>query len=425
VDLAPRLRGVLGVDRIEGLRRLSGGASRETWSFDATAPDGTMTPLIARLDVRRDARVRAAVPERRLLDAAAEAGVPVPAVIAEDDELLVMARIEGETIPRRILRDDAYAGARPKLAAQCGEALAAIHRIPVESVPGLDPSDQVTQFREVLDGFGQPHPAFELAFRWLDENRPPPTGSTSIVHGDFRNGNLIVGPDGLSAVLDWELAHLGDPMEDLGWLCVRAWRFGVDDRPVGGFGTYDELFDAYAAASGRAVDPHVVRWWEVLGTLKWGIMCMVQAWAHLGGTVRSVELATIGRRVCENEWDVLELIAPATGSVVPRAHAVHDRPTVHELVGAVREFLDNDVRAATEGRVQFHARVASNALAIVERQLAADLPEPDLSSEADLAMAIREGRAPADVAEQVRSMVAGKLAVAHPGYSGPAGRKES
>jgi len=158
----------------------------------------------------------------------------------------------------------------------------------------------------MLDGFAQPHPTFELALRWLDDHRPPTTGA-AVVHGDFRNGNLIVGPDGLRAVLDWELAHVGDPMEDLGWLCVKAWRFGVD-RPVGGFGERADLYGAYGRASGRVVDPDVVRWWEVLGTLKWGVMCIAQAFTHLSGTVRSVELATIGRRVCENEWDLLELI---------------------------------------------------------------------------------------------------------------------
>jgi aminoglycoside phosphotransferase (APT) family kinase protein len=247
------------------------------------------------------------VPETALLRAASEAGVPVPGIVAEDDEYLVVERIEGETIPRKILRDDEYASARPKLAAHCAEALAGIHSIPVDSVPGLNTeTDPLATWRAMLDGFGQPHPTFELALRWLDERRPPPTGAT-VVHGDFRNGNLIVGPDGLRAVLDWELAHVGDPMEDLGWLCVKAWRFGVD-RPVGGFGEYADLFAAYEDASGRAVDPDVVRWWEVLGTLKWGIMCIAQAFTHLSGTVRSVELATIGRRVCENEWDLLELI---------------------------------------------------------------------------------------------------------------------
>lgn len=304
--IAERVSVLLGAD-VKNVRRLSAGASRAMWSVDAVRPDGSVTALIVRTDPRGASRPTGPVPEAALLRAAAEAGVPVPAVVAEDDEHLVVERIDGETIPRKILRDDEYAPALPQLAAQCGEALAAIHSIPVDQVPGLNAeADPVATWRAMLDGFGQPHPTFELALRWLDERRPPTSGM-AIVHGDFRNGNLIVGPDGLRAVLDWELAHLGDPMEDLGWLCVKAWRFGVD-RPVGGFGEREELFASYERASGRAVDPDVVQWWEVLGTLKWGIMCISQAFTHLSGIVRSVELATIGRRVCENEWDLLELI---------------------------------------------------------------------------------------------------------------------
>ena len=293
--------------RLERVRRLSAGASRAMWTVDAVRPDGTEERLIVRTDPRGASRPTGPVPEAALLRAAEAAGVPVPRVVAEDDEHLVVERIAGETIPRKILRDEEYALALPKLAAQCGEALAAIHSIPLDQVAGLDAQDDVVEtWRNLLDAFGQPHPTFELALRWLDEHRPPTTGA-AVVHGDFRNGNLIVGPDGLRAVLDWELAHVGDPMEDLGWLCVKAWRFGVD-RPVGGFGQREELFAAYEHASGRAVDADVVRWWEVLGTLKWGIMCITQAFTHLSGTVRSIELATIGRRACENEWDLLELI---------------------------------------------------------------------------------------------------------------------
>jgi aminoglycoside phosphotransferase (APT) family kinase protein len=218
-----------------------------------------------------------------------------------------MERLEGETIPRRILRDDAYADARPRLAAQCGALLAALHRVPPDVVPDLEQTDQVAQYREVLDLSGEAHPAFELAFRWLEANRPA-LGDPAIVHGDFRNGNLIIGADGVRAVLDWELVHVGDPMEDLGWLCVKAWRFG-SPLPVGGFGTYDQLIEAYEAAGGRAVDREVLRWWEVLGTLKWGIMCIMQAMSHTSGAVRSVELAAIGRRVCENELDLLDLLS--------------------------------------------------------------------------------------------------------------------
>jgi aminoglycoside phosphotransferase (APT) family kinase protein len=293
--------------RLEHVRRLSAGASRAMWAVDAVHPDGAVEELVVRTDPRGASRPTGPVPEAVLLRAAAAAGVPVPRVVAEDDEHLIVERIQGETIPRKILRDEEYAAARPKLAGQCGEAMAGIHSIPIKSVLGLTTeTDPVSTWRAMLDGFGQPHPTFELALRWLEE-RPPAGAGTTVVHGDFRNGNLIVGPDGLRAVLDWELAHVGDPMEDLGWLCVKAWRFGVD-RPVGGFGEREDLFAAYERTSGRTVDPDVVRWWEVLGTLKWGIMCIAQAFTHLSGTVRSVELATIGRRVCENEWDLLELM---------------------------------------------------------------------------------------------------------------------
>jgi aminoglycoside phosphotransferase (APT) family kinase protein len=200
------------------------------------------------------------------------------------------------------------------LAAQCGEALAGIHRISPDDVPGLEHADQVEAFRAILDQLGEPHPAFEIGFRWLEANR---VGGerTVVVHGDFRNGNLIVGPDGIRAVLDWELAHLGDPMEDLGWLCVKSWRFG-HPLPVGGFGTYEQLLDAYEEASGMPVDRAGLRWWETLGTLKWGIMCIMQAATHTSGAVRSVELAAIGRRVCEVEWDLLALVAPGRAPVL-------------------------------------------------------------------------------------------------------------
>jgi aminoglycoside phosphotransferase (APT) family kinase protein len=215
--------------------------------------------------------------------------------------------VAGETIPRRILRDDAYAAARPRLAAQCGEALAAIHRMPLTAVtPGAGDGDPLTRWRDVLDATGEPHPVFELAFRRLAAERPAARRRT-VVHGDFRNGNLIVGPEGVRAVLDWELAHAGDPVEDLGWLCVKAWRFG-SPLPAGGFGTYDDLLDAYEKASGHPVDRDALRWWETFGVLKWGVICVMQTMRHLRGGAASVELAAIGRRVCENEWDLLELL---------------------------------------------------------------------------------------------------------------------
>lgn len=308
--MARAIAGVLGVDRVEGLTRLSGGASRETWTFTAVRDGGERRLVLQRQRAGSDRDMGA---EAAVLRAARASGVPVPEVVAASVDreplgapFMVLEHVEGETIARKILRDPEFAGAREVLAAQLGRAAAALHRVDPSTVPGLVAHDQVATYRAVLDSFGEPHPAFELAFRWLEQHRPEPSGA-AVVHGDFRLGNVIVGADGLRAVLDWELAHLGDPMEDLGWLCVRAWRFGAPGR-VAGLADLEVLLDAYEEAGGRPVDPEVVRWWEVLGTLKWGIMCIGQAHAHLSGTARSHELAAIGRRVCENEYDLLLLL---------------------------------------------------------------------------------------------------------------------
>jgi aminoglycoside phosphotransferase (APT) family kinase protein len=150
---------------------------------------------------------------------------------------------------------------------------------------------------------------FELALRWLRDRDPGPSQEVTLVHGDFRHGNLIIGPDGVRAVLDWELAHLGDPMEDLGWVCVNSWRFGQIDKPVGGFGTREELFAGYEAA-GRRVDPHRVMFWEVMGTLRWGLMCCGMMQRFRRSPAHSLERAMIGRRSSETEIDLLRLLAP-------------------------------------------------------------------------------------------------------------------
>jgi aminoglycoside phosphotransferase (APT) family kinase protein len=296
---------------VSGIERMSGGASRQTFVFEAKSERDTR-----RLVLRRDppgAPSPGLMRETALLRAAAARGVPVPRVVVSGDDssplgaaFLVMEHVDGETIPRRILRDEGLAPARAQLARRCGEVLAEIHSIEPAAVPGLSGGDQLEQLRNALDASAQPHPAFELAFRWLESDRPPPSDPT-VVHGDFRNGNLIIGPEGIRAVLDWELAHLGDPAEDLGWLCMKAWRFG-SSLPVGGFGTVEQLLAGYESHGGAHVEREVLRWWQVMGTLRWGIICIVQAATHTSGAVRSVELAALGRRVCEVEWDLLEML---------------------------------------------------------------------------------------------------------------------
>lgn len=300
--LAAALADVLGASEVRDVVRLSGGASRDTFRFEA---DGR--PLI--LQRQRSGDVRDMNNEALVVRAAGAAGVPAAQVVASSADasaigsaFMVLTAVDGETIARKILRDERFAHARGVLPAQLGAALAQLHAVDTSGLGSLPATDQMVQYREMLDQLGQPHPTFELAFKWLEAHRPAPRPA-ALVHGDFRLGNVIVGDDGLRAVIDWELAHLGDPMEDLGWLCVKAWRFG-SALPVAGVGEYQQLFDTYQEAGGRAIDPDEVRWWEVMGTLKWGIMCIMQANAHTAGFTRSHELAAIGRRVCENEHDL-------------------------------------------------------------------------------------------------------------------------
>jgi aminoglycoside phosphotransferase (APT) family kinase protein len=310
-------RFVEGPVEVGGLRRYSGGASRETWAVDATDRHGTCHELVLRRDPGPQASAENRATEYALLAAADAGGVPVPrvrALLGATDGLgagFLMDRVAGETIARRILRDPEYDAARPLLAGQAGEIAARIHAVDPDELPALPhlgARQQIEQQRVFLDAFDEPHPALELGLRWLERNVPAGDSPRKLVHGDFRNGNFIVGADGIRAVLDWELAHLGDPVEDLGWLCVKSWRFGNADKVAGGFGTLDELLTSYAHTGGASVDEQTVRFWVALGTVKWGVICAGQALAFVNGVLRNVEMAALGRRVAEMEWDLLDLL---------------------------------------------------------------------------------------------------------------------
>ena len=316
-DVVTRVTGRhLGTTEVRDLTRLSGGASRETWSYDAVGADGTVQQLILRRDP--PGRAPAAVDECALLTEATRSHVLVPEVrfeLDEDDGIghgFVMDRIDGETLGRRIVHDDGFADARRGFARDCGEILSAIHEMDIDRSGLRRPrdastfiTDQVTGYEQLLDGFEVPRPVLELAMKWLRTHEPE-LHEPTVVHGDFRVGNLIVAEDGIRAVLDWELAHVGDPAEDLGWLCARSWRFGGEGR-VGGIGTVADLLAGYTDAGGRSLTEDDVRYWEVFAGLRWGVICVAQAFTHLGGH-RSVELAAIGRRVSEVEHDLMELL---------------------------------------------------------------------------------------------------------------------
>ena len=303
-DVGEALSDALG-EPVRDLRRLSAGASRDTWSF--TTDDGS--PRILQRLPRGAARAGVEL-EAAVLRAAFDAGVPVARVVATLDAsgpfgmpALVFERLPGEALPQRLRRDERYEAALGGLAAECGTALARLHAVPPDAVSGLSAQDPIERCYEVLDEIGEPHPAFELVLRRLSLIRPAPR-APAIVHGDFRMGNLLVAEDGISAVLDWELVHLGDPLEDLGYLCVPAWRFG-GEHPVAGIGSYEALLTAYRHAGGCEVSVPELLWWQTAGTVWWGVLCLVQASRHLRGETRSVELAAIGRRACEQEWDAL------------------------------------------------------------------------------------------------------------------------
>lgn len=304
---------------LAGHRRLSGGASKE--SILLTLRDG---------EAERDYVLRRAVAgqddgfglppdiEAAVLQAAGAAGAAVPAVafVLDDQDGLgpgfVMHKVEGETLAPRIQREAGFAQARAALPAQLGRTLARIHRAAVDHVgalPDLPLDRQIAGYRGMMDDLGVVMPALELGFAWAAAHRPSCPRPT-LVHGDFRLGNLMVDAQGLVAVLDWELAHRGDPMEDLGWLCIRSWRFGRPDLPVAGIGRREALFAAYEAESGMAVDRAAVHVWEVFGNVKWGAICLMQAGRHVGGHTRSIELAAIGRRTQEAAFDLIGLLRP-------------------------------------------------------------------------------------------------------------------
>jgi aminoglycoside phosphotransferase (APT) family kinase protein len=324
LTLAQGLAAALSTDpaspaQVRGLRRLSGGASQETWAFERVNAAGSRSLILRRAPPgasRRGADGPGLAAEAALTSRAGQVGVPVPEVLQllqPGDGLgegFVMQCLPGETLGRRIA-----AAHRPALARQCGDALARIHALPLAGLPPLrctQPRAEVEHLRTRHASHGTVRPVFQLALRWLAQHAPADVAPV-LVHGDFRNGNLMVdlldevAP--LRGVLDWELAHLGDAMADLGWLCANPWRFGQSQRRVGGFGLTEELLAGYRAAGGQ-VDEARVYWWQVLGTLRWGIICegMGQAW--LTGAEPVMEKAAIGRRASETEIDLLTLIAP-------------------------------------------------------------------------------------------------------------------
>ncbi len=310
---------------IAGLQRLSGGANMETWSFDLVQAEQTEPLILRRLpgaaiagnnDSEQAVGELTLTDEAALLAIAGRHKVPVPAVrlvLGAEHALgqgYIMSREPGEALPFRLLADERYQAARTQLAFQCGQTLGHIHQIPLSALPvGLaDHSGELLfqRAQALLDQYGNVSPVLQLGLNWLRDNarRAP---RRTLVHGDFRNGNLLVGEQGLVAVLDWELAHLGDPVQDLGYISANVWRFG-SPKPVGGFGEYADLLAGYASVTGETPAMQDIHYWQVHAALSWGIVCLLMLDMYRSGRDASLERAAVGRRLSEAEIDILVLL---------------------------------------------------------------------------------------------------------------------
>ena len=300
--------------KIKQLIPLTGGASADINRIILANDD----ELIVRRTLSQEKSVMAIpkILEAKIQKVVKKNGAPVPDIIfefSEGEEIgegYVMEAIPGETIPRKILRDKKFASAREKLPFEIGKSLAKIHQTQLDDLKALDQvtfSDSLGKLFQVYLSFNQPQPVFDLAFKWLEAQKLTEYGDV-LVHGDFRFGNFIISEDNLESIIDWELAHIGNPMEDLGWLCVRSWRFGNVEKRVGGLGDIKDLIAGYESNSDIKIDESQLDIWQLYGSLRWGVICMMQTFAHLSGMVNSVEKAAIGRRVSETEFDLMNMI---------------------------------------------------------------------------------------------------------------------
>ncbi len=362
---------------VSNLMRLSGGASMESWSLDWGGAGYVLrrAPSAAMMDGRPYGHDV----EAGLVRAARAAGVLAPDVVGElrpSDNLgsgYIMKRVEAEVRPQAILADPP-----PSLVADAGRELARIHAISRDAVPGIPTMDTAAALEDLatrFESYGGDRPIIALAIKWCRDHLPPAIDPV-LVHGDFRMGNLMATRDGLAAVLDWELAHWGDWHEDLAYGCMTVWRFGHIDKPAFGAGSLDDLFASYEATSGRTVDASRFRFWLIYRTLWWALGCLQMGEIWRSGVDASLERAVIGRRTSENELDLLLLLeddAPETQRLPltldpPQEPRGMGEPSAAELLSAVRDWIDREVKPGTQGRDKFMAAVAMNALGMVIRE---------------------------------------------------------
>jgi aminoglycoside phosphotransferase (APT) family kinase protein len=284
--LAAALEAQLGESvAVTAVERLKGGYSRQMWAFEATIAGGPARRLILCADnpagVVDGDQALGRADEFRLLRVLGAAGLPVPPVLCCGDgsdplgrPYLVMQRVEGSTAVGPLLREPHYIARREDFGQQKAQILAVLHRVPVPAQiygPGADAGGaaarEVARWRGAFALVpGALTPVLDSAFTWLGRHLPPPPNRITLVHGDFRTGNLMYGPEGIRAILDWEMAHPGDPLEDVGFAQLIIWQIGTGR--VGGLVEPRRWVELYEQAAGRPADRSALRFWEVLAAVK-------------------------------------------------------------------------------------------------------------------------------------------------------------
>jgi aminoglycoside phosphotransferase (APT) family kinase protein len=456
-------RELAGFQSLLSCQQLTAGASQETYRIsikDDSVEDGSIEGNGGerQLALRRSQPALEAdssvggislATEARLFQLAGAAGIPGPGisyVLVPEDGLgsgFIMEWLDGETLGQRIVRAEELAGIRPRLARECGQILGRIHSLDWRAaglagdLPEVDPATLVEETWSSYRDFNVPVPMIDYTWRWLRDNLPKQS-RTTLVHGDFRNGNLMVTTNGINAVLDWELAQIGDPVRDLGWLCVNSWRFGNDALPVGGFGEIEDLLAGYRETSGLDIPRRELEFWQVFGSFWWAMATLQMANAWRTGETPSLERPVIGRRSSEAQMDCVNLLIPGE-FVLPDLSSPLSQgtqlPMPAELLAGVAAFLKEDVAAKLDSHNGFLARVAANSLGIAQRefQCGKELAAREQRRLQDLLGRRGEldplrwelvNRLRADMplntpglAEHLRHSVAGQLAIDQPRYS--------
>ncbi len=369
--------------KLASVNQLTAGASQQTFRLTVEATSGEASIYaFRRAQPDLESSSYGQLPpslEVELLKLAADGNVPVPEihhVLTPEDGLgdgYIMEWLDGETMGQRIIKLPELAKARESLAFECGQALARIHALPVENalsekLHNVSPEALVRETWDAYVALDTPQPMIDYTAQWLLGHLPKDS-RTTLVHGDFRNGNLMVTPDGIKAVLDWELCHMGDPMRDLGWLCVNSWRFGNRSLPVGGFGRVEDLVAGYESVSNHRVDRDALRFWEVFGSFWWSITTLGMAKTWRTGETPSVERPVIGRRSTEAQMDCVNLLIPGQVEPIPEATEDQNLPSASELISSVQSHLREHVAEKLEGADKFLVRVAINSLSIAQREL--------------------------------------------------------